>query len=249
MKKIYWIEDNMDRALEIMYGTSCRLWGGASEEGVASTFLFFGDEYKNIREEPGLSEQDMKLFAEKVKRLLVKHCRNEEKWRYTGELFESKKELIQNPAKLIDISDNGENSSIVEEWCKESSLANYMECAKTNTSIPETMMIDAILKEMSIEDGAIVAIDLVLLFGDIDRVYSNFPIISMELYRKIRERGYNCFLYSSYTYDYIFAKNYQKTYKELYEEVVSITREKDLVGKVQLGKENDSLIQVIKKGE
>lgn len=246
VEKIYWIEDNIDRALEIVNETYYSLWGNESEDGISSTFCFFGDAYKSNEEEQPLTKKQIQLFDEKVKVLMRRHCKNLEKWKYSGNLYEKKKKLIEEQNMLIAEGDT-KISNILNVWRNEEELKKYVE-----DKVNDKYSVKPILDEMGIietesTDKIRVGIDVVLLLGDIERVYKGLPIISMEIYTKTEERGYKCFLYSSYTYDAMLIEKYKEIYEETYKKDIKIIRERDFFRGMQ--SKNTIFSEIEEKGQ
>lgn len=249
MGHLYWIEDNITQATEIINAIGSRCWGGEADEGVALTFYIFGDEYKRTAQEQLTTKDNVQAFNEKVRFLLSKHCRNIKKWRDASDMIKEKKQLIEKTAELIDLKDT-EIQVVTDAWKNMTSLENYKN-SRESAEPKETNKLDVqkILNKMPIIANEVVGIDLALLYHDIDRVYMGIPIISMELYRSLSENNTRCFLYSSYTYDYNFVQKYKEIWKEISNESIRIIREKDLFKITATGKPDEILERLTKKSE
>ena len=79
---------------------------------------------------------------------------------------------------------------------------------------------DFLKENKIIDDGtdSYVGIDLLLLYGDIERVKNGYPILSMELYSQII-KTHQCFLYSTYVYDEDFIEMWRTTFCNNYDDV------------------------------
>lgn len=220
MRKLIWIESDIRRAFEIANETYYDLWGDEKERGIASTFLFFGDAYKGNKTEQSLTEKQVQMFDEKVHTLMGQHCKNLEKWNYTGETFLKKKELIEEPSILL----SEEDIDISEIYAKED---------KYNIQpILDFVKIEDLTKIEKIEKIA-VGINAILLFEDLPRVNQTQPIISMKLYSELTKAGYPCFVYSPYVFDASFVKEYKEIYKESFKNDVEITRKDKLINRIE----------------
>lgn len=86
------------------------------------------------------------------------------------------------------------------------------------------------IAEFAIPEEAFVAIDLVLLYKDDERVKNGNKILSMELYHKLSlARPGRCFVYSRYISDIKLASTWESIYHKNYDPdiMVKLYKRKD----------------------
>lgn len=228
MKKIFIIDDNIDRVLEDIFGKIYKtLWKGKNEEGIAAEVIFFGDKFKRRRGDGELQQENIDFAIKYVKRLLSSHCRDEEQWDNNGEMYKNKKRLIENLAKHIRMDENSEIEEIVKIWRDKEALTGKVNLKEMDfTPLIDQMLQDSDYAGIEQADRYIL-LDVILLFDDIEQVEDGVPIISMGLYYALKKQGYNCYLYSTYAFDYVLMDNYREIYKNRYEEDVEVYPRKD----------------------
>lgn len=226
MKKIFIIDDNIDRVLE-NYGNIYKLlWRGKGEEGVASEVIFFGDKYKRKNKDSDLQQQNVDFLKKSVKGMLRSHCRDEEMWDYDGKMFQDKKKLIEKLAKCISVKECPEIEPVVKKW-------ESLDKANMDTVL-KNMDLSILIKKMFededfegvTEKERYILLDIILLYDDVEKIGEDIPIISMGLYDALINQGYNCYLYSSYAFDYLLIENYKKIYNEKYGKTIEVYHSK-----------------------
>lgn len=224
MKKIILIDDNIKKVEEIFGKIYDLLWKGKGEEGIVSKVIFFGDQFKEEEDNKGLSDDDIDSFRGSIKRMLSTHCRNEELWNCNGDMYMEKKKLIEDIAKSIKLENNEDIKKLLDEWkLKEGNL-------ETSSFEPLLNLIwDGSEKE---KKESCFLIDVILFLNDIDTVEKNIPIISMGIYHALKKDGFECYLYSSYAFDYLLMDKYKEIYMKLYNEEIEVYPSKIFFSKI-----------------
>lgn len=226
MKKIFIIDDNIERVLENFGNIYKMLWKGKEEEGIASEVIFFGDKYKRKNKDSDLQQENIDFLKKSIKGMLRSHCRDEEMWDYNGEMFKDKKKLIENLAKYINVNECTEIETLVKKW--ENLDKSNMDTMIKNMDL--SVLINKMFEDEDFEGvtekESYILLDIILLYDDVEKVGEDIPIISMGLYDALKKQGYNCYLYSSYAFDYLLIENYKKIFKEKYDEAIEIYHSK-----------------------
>lgn len=226
MKKIFIIDDNLNRVLENFGNIYKMLWKGKDEEGIAAEVIFFGDKYKRKNKDSDLQQENIDFLKKSIKAMLRSHCRDEEVWDNNGEMFQSKKRLIENLAKYISINESAEIDSLIKKW-KNMDKSNMHTILKDmELSILINKMFEDVDLEGVTKKDSYILLDIILLYDDDEKVGEDIPIISMGLYDALKKQGYNCYLYSSFAFDYLLIDNYKKIYEENYGETIEVYHSK-----------------------
>ncbi len=246
MKKIYWIDDNLDYINNYIQGVMKELWGDEKEQGVASVIRIFGDGYKESCKEESWKQEDIETLIEEIQNNMISHCLDMEAWNWNvdNRLYQEKERLIKDVPILVEME--GDMASLIKYWKDRSKQTGY----KLKN---EEFTVEKIREVFHIPVGASVAIDLVLLQGDKDRVSKDIPIISMLLYDKLTRAGHKCILYSTFMYDSLFIDEWKRIYNnskdEDVPEVETIYPGRQMWEKVKNSKIVEQLKQIAKESE
>lgn len=149
----------------------------------------------------------MQNLKEEIRNNMNNHCLDLEAWNWglDDRIYDEKVELIEDEPVLI--KRNNVVRELITKWEQvESKDWQDWNCEELN--------VEVIRKCFNIPENASVAIDLVLLFDDKEKVKNGDAIISMLLYDKLCSGGHSCILYSSYMYDSIFIDKWKEIYNK-----------------------------------
>lgn len=244
MKKLYWIDDDMQHMLYVVHGAIRKLWklNDIASEGIESKMLMFGNEYALVdTDELPTEEDENSVFAELFNFFL------EECMKYDGPVIErktfyAKKELIKAPICFLYKSENTPDlekyktmkCSWISESLNVSESDNYKEAQKEAKEL---------IERMNIELGSVAGIDIMLLHGDRERLCKKQRILSMELCHQLSSSGIKCFMYSTEADVEELVRNWEQTYTSLYNtELVQIYKRE-----VLMQKGNTRIVEEIEK--
>ncbi len=219
MGKIYWVDDDFTQMLYIIQGAIAKLWRlkQTEKESVQSNIIIFGNAYFENDSDKLASQNDEDDAYEELSNFFKECCMkldgpNREKPTYWNNVY-----LIENAVLFLfkDESDEDreEYNDIRKVWSGRDEK-NNIETESGYRDVKER--VEKLIKRMKLTEGAVVGIDLLLLYGDFSRIKNGQRIISMELFNQLKERNFKCFLYSSETDEVDFTQKWKETYKELY---------------------------------
>lgn len=213
-KKIYWIDDSTANMLKVVHGLFPRLWEVSQDTGIATGIIILGDAYKASETEKGWTSKDERDLKEKIDDFFLGICQDEDGINGGNKTYEIKKELIDGVVKILFCTD--ENKKILDEVMKYWKDENKLKCFDKEEA-------DKITKKLLdtigiLKDGDCIAVDIVLLYGDRERVkQEDYPMLSMSLCNCIMNiEKKPCFLYSSYFFDQEFIDKWKEKYKKIY---------------------------------
>lgn len=239
-KTLLWIDDSMERILEVIQGAIVDSWklDKEDEEGMKTRILIFGDACQEGDSAALWERKNEVKMNSKLLNIFLEECENVEGPTDGNETAEKKRHLIDNAIQILYKAEDSEEDrnlyySIKELWKKEADEEGTKEEAKskekeaeTNDSQQAKTDVAKIIERMHIEkdvadvstakEETIIGIDLELLSGDLERVRNHKKIISMEFYHQLQEKKYPCFIYSSNADDYQLIEAWKDTYKKLY---------------------------------
>lgn len=229
MNKIVLIDDDAEKVLDYFGKIYKMLWKGKDEDGIAAGVVFFGDKFKKEKGDSDLQQNDVDNFYSLIRDMLRSHCLDEEQWNYNGDMFKKKEKLIQNMVKNMNIAElEDKMKELVERWRGEGGNGAENLEEKDCKPLVELMLGKKDMKEEQSTGNQYILLDVILLFDDKRQIEEGKPIISMGLYHAMKMMKYECYLYSSYAYDYVLMDKYKDIYKEQYGEEVEIYQGKDI---------------------
>ena len=261
-KTLYWIDDDISNIIYLTNHVFPVLWGLDSSDHIITNVISFGDDLKKGLDSEVLTDKRERNIIHRLTEIFKKKCDEVEQANYVHHLFEEKKYITNNIfrlfAKIPTEITQGENKDkqneindlskrVMDFWKKPENLSNNEEYKKNQSDI------DRLIAEFAIPEDAFVAIDLVLLFKDDERVKTGNRILSMELYHRFSlKRPGRCFIYSRYISDLNLENAWKKTYQENYDSAteVRLYRRKDFNAKEPNGiRLVDKIRNEILKGE
>lgn len=238
-KAIYWIDDSTQGIMNIVHSVFPYLWDlEGKREGIETHVQIIGNGEQVTTGTSLWSKEDERKSSQAIMRMLERLCKNGDRMNQQ-KLYAKKKDLIENKFKIVYKSDDND----ISEYRK---LCSAWQDNNQITSEAQDS-VKKLFKRMEIKKGACVGLDLALLKGDIDKVRKREqPILSMELYRLIKE-DHECFLYSKYVYDKSFVEKWEDVYLRIYNEteIPTIHRRSELYAKNLLRDKIDELVDMV----
>lgn len=219
-KTIYWIDDDVQQMISIMQGVFPTLWDldqKDNENEAATKIIIFGNDFQDPPNKKLYSKREEIAFQHKLEDFLHQECIKRKRATWKTELYQSKSKLIENAVRIL-FKESDADEETTE--AKDDELKFYRETREYWKSIgqkekPESDRVEKLIQMMQLTEDAVVGIDLILLYKDIERAKAGKCIISMELYHQLQEK-YTCFLYSSATFDRILIDSWKETYMNIY---------------------------------
>lgn len=218
MKKLYWIDDDFAQMMYIAQGVISKLWNMEDDEaeGVCSKIILFGNAYMEDERKwewnklP--SQEDEDIYYDSLLALYDDNCFSIDGPNRERPTFYKNMELVQNTVIcLLKNEQSGDAemfADISKAWMEEIKCEEDTELDKKRIE-----QVKKLIGRMSIGKDAVVGIDLSLMHGDIERIRNGQEVISMELYRQLKEDSFQCFLYSAQAGEYGFSEKWKQTYK------------------------------------
>lgn len=249
-KKIYWIDDNIQQMLNIVYGIVSKFWNlDSEEEGIAAKIIIFG----NASITPGTKELWTELeeeeFIDNLYKIFKRKCRSVDATASENLTYKKNKALIEDSAKILFKKEIPEEEyefyqKILRIWGK-----SDLEDANSGEYQSARKLVEQFIAKLEMEEESGVGIDLELIYGDIIENKVPKRILSMELYYQLKKQKYKCFLYSTRG-DSEKVKNswkeiYQKCYPDDEDDNITIFSRTDMMEKGN-DKVIDNIEQIIK---
>lgn len=217
MKQLYWIDDDIEQVGYILQGAISKFWklDNIKTEGIASKVFMFGNASDVADTDELPTSEDEKKAFQKFFDLFKDLCMEKDGPSEEREVFQKRKELIQDPVCYLYKSENPKERNeyldlksawIGKEWDKED------EDSKNKAKKYAQKLID----KMDIKPGGVVGIDIALLYDDFHRLKDDNCILSMELCNQILGRNIKCFMYSSEAEEYRLREKWYEVYKKNY---------------------------------
>lgn len=226
-KILYWIDDDVDNILDLAKHTFPVLWGLDGSDHIINKVILFGDDLKKGLVSEQLTDKRERNIAHRLISCFKDQCDSVEQANSEHNLFEEKKYITQNifrlfakiPTEITKGDDKNKQlelidltKRIIDFWKDTEKLSNDEEYKKNQNDI------DKLITEFAIPEDAFVAIDLVLLYADDERVKNGNKILSMELYHRFSlKRPGRCFIYSRYISDLKLANAWEEIYHQNYD--------------------------------
>ena len=111
MKQLYWIDDDFKQMLHIMQGAISKFWklNDLNSEGIASKVFVFGNASKIADTNELPSIQDEKKASQKFFDLFLERCLEKDGQNEKRQVFNDRKDLIQNPVCYLYKKDKSED--------------------------------------------------------------------------------------------------------------------------------------------
>lgn len=219
MKELYWIDDDFVQMMFIAQGVISKLWNLEDDEteGVCSKIILFGnaymeDERKWERSKLPSQEEEGKYY-DNLFELYKDNCYSIEGPNQERPTFYNNIDLVHNTVNCLLKNEKSEDvemfADISRAWMTEINGEEDTELKKKRIE-----QVKKLIERMRIKTGAVVGIDLSLIHGDVERIRNGQRVISMELYRQLKEDSFKCFLYSAQAGEYGFSEKWKQTYKK-----------------------------------
>ncbi|MCI9220553.1 MAG: hypothetical protein HFH94_12580 [Lachnospiraceae bacterium] len=236
MKQIYWIDDNIEQMMYIIQGAVTKLWKveQKSAEGIASNIIIFGNDCDDADTDDILSQDDENDTKIRLHDMLRKLCSNQDGPNPAQPVYNAKKELVKDKVNILY---KEENSADKEQYqnLKRAWITDDLTDSKSDKYTKAAAEAQKLIERMKIEPENVVGIDILLFYGDYDRLRDKKRIISMELYDILKKKGLSCFMYSSEADDYELMQNWSEICESLYQQKnVKIYQRSDFMQKSKI---------------
>lgn len=246
-KILYWIDDDVNNILDLAKYTFPVLWGLDDSDHIINKVILFGDDLKKGLDSELLNDRRERNIIHRLTNYFKTECDRIEQANSEHNLFEEKKYITQNifrlfakiPTEITQETDKNKQlelidltKRIINFWKDTEKLSNDEEYKRNQDDI------DKLITEFAIPKDAFVAIDLVLLYNDAERVKKGNKILSMELYHRLsQEKSGRCFIYSRYISDIKLASTWEEIYHKNYDSnaEVKLYKRKDFNAKEPTG--------------
>lgn len=235
MKQVYWIDDNIEQMIYIIQGAITKLWKIEEEnaEGIASNVIIFGNGYDDADTDDVLSQEDENDTKIKLQDMLLKQCGKQDGPNKERPVYNARKKLIEDKVYFLykkeNPGDKEQYQNLKRAWITHELMDS--ESTKYKEAVNEA---NKLIDRMKIEPESVVGIDILLFYGDFDRLKDKKRIISMELYNILIKKRLNCFMYSSEADDNELMQKWCEVCKSLYKlENVKIYQRSDFMQKTK----------------
>lgn len=253
-----WIDDSAQEMSLIMEHVFPSIWS----KNYSCKTILFGNDYCYMESENGPNENDRTEFEEELNNLFIFFCQmmDEEEWKDIGDTYNAKKYLLPSPSvSLVSMNASDSIKQLASNWMDSEKLKkfkDYSDMKETDAQEEDStdindMSVSKLIEAMGIPEGAVVALDICLLYHDISRIEEGLPSISMALYDKLLKQHHKCYLYSGRTDSRAVLDCWEKTYHELYGDKgdVKIHPKKGLTTKQNVTEAKKNLIDMLSKEE
>lgn len=238
-KTLYWIDDDISNILDLAKHAFPVLWGLDQEDHIINKVISIGDDLKKGLDSELLNDKRERNIIHRLTGYFKNECDRLEQAKPGHELFQKNKYITDEIFRLFakistEITEEADKDKqnkindltkrVINFWKNPENLKNDEENKKNQSDI------DELIAEFAIPDDAFVAIDLVLLYKDNERVKEGNRILSMELYRRfVSTRPERCFIYSRYISDIKLAEKWQEIYRDSYgdKDIIKLYKRKD----------------------
>lgn len=223
--------------------------------------ILFGNEYCSRENEEGPTEADRRAFETELMNLFIIYCQkiDECEWKELGSTYSEKSHLLPTPSVSLIPMHDGEREEaniikqLVKNWMSKEKLKKIMvssegtggACDKDSLNSSE-LSVGKLIKLMNIPDNAVVALDICLLYNDINRIEEGLPSISMALYANL-SKHHPCYLYTGRYTARALLDCWVKTYQQLFdnEEELILYSKKGLTTKQNVTDAKTSLVELL----
>lgn len=235
VKNLYWIDDSTHDMYLVMEHVFPVLWN----IDCSCKTIVFGNDYCSRETENGPSEEDRRAFETDLRGFFIVYCQeiDNHEWEDLGTTYEKKQHLLSDPlVSLVPLKDS--TGALARRWLDRDILKDangHPECllslpadsghmeqeesgaAPAKPEVKERdLSVDQLIAKMNIPKAAAVALDICLLYHDIDRIEEGLPSISMALYAGLLKRHHHCYLYSNRTVARTAMAQWVNTFKKLF---------------------------------
>ena len=219
MKQIYWIDDNIEQMMYIIQGAIKKLWkiGQRDVDGIASNIIIFGNDRDDSDTDDILSqknENDIKIRLHDMSRLL---CDSQDGPNLEQPVYNSRKELVKDKVNILYKEENPEDKNQYQNL-KRAWITNEFTDSENEKYKEATEEAHKLIERMKIDSESVIGIDILLFYGDYERLRDKKRIISMELYDILKKRGFSCFMYSSEADDNELMQNWCEICESFYQQ-------------------------------
>lgn len=236
VQNLYWIDDSAHDMYLIMEHVFPVLWN----INCSCKTILFGNDYCSKETENGPSENDREAFETDLKGFFSVYCQeiDNQEWEEVGKTHEKKKHLLPNPSIfLIPLKDD--RKTLTQHWLDRDLLKDVKDHPESlrgalagaghiGAETPDVaavnpmaecvgrLSVEQLITDMNIPGDAAIALDICLLYHDIDRIEAGLPSISMALYDEFLKRHHRCYLYSNRSIARTVMDQWVQTFQNLF---------------------------------
>lgn len=226
-KELYWIDDDVPNILDLAQHTFPVLWGLNGSNHIINKVILFGDDLKKGLDSELLNDKRERNIIHRLTDCFKNECDKIEQADFEHKLFKEKRYLTKDifrlfakiPTEITPEDDRDKQNEliqltkrIIDFWKNTDKVSDKEEYERNQSDI------NKLIEAFAIPEDVFVAIDLVLLFKDDERVKNENKILSMELYHKLSStRPGRCFVYSRYISDIKLADTWKEIYRKNYD--------------------------------
>ena len=250
-----WIDDSVEEMYSIMEHVFPAVW----DINCSCKTILFGNHYCSRENESGPKDDDRNAFEVELKNFFVVYCQeiDARDWKNLGETYDEKSRLLPSPlVSLVPLQSEEQNGidQLAKNWMDDSKLEKlkaHLVSIRTGEHIEDDvddreMSVDILIDAMDIPTGAVVALDICLLYHDFTRIEKGLPSISMALYKCLSE-NHRCYLYSGLSIARKVLDCWEETYRHLYDgkNNIRIYPKKGLTTKQTITEAKKDLIEIL----
>lgn len=211
VRNLYWIDDSAHDMYLIMEHVFPILWN----IGCSCKTILFGNDYCSKETENGPSEDDQQVFETDLKGFFSVYCQeiDNQEWKEIGTTHEEIKHLLPDHSIFI-IPLKESMEALAKHWMDHDLLEEVKNHPESESK--RRLSVEQLIKDMNIPEDAAIALDICLLYHDIDRIEVGLPSISMALYDEFLKRHHNCYLYSNRSIARTVMEQWIKTFESLF---------------------------------
>ena len=221
MKKLYWIDDDIQQMLYIIQGAITKFWklDNIEDEGISSKIIVFGNACEAADVDQIPSEDEEKKAYLKLFDLFLEGCMSEDGPNLERPTYKAKKELIQEPVRYL-YKQEVEHDLEAYKKMKELWILGDLGNTDDENYKRASQQVEQLIERMEIEPNSVVGIDMALLYDDFERLKNKKRILSMELFHRLsNDKGtIKCFIYSSEADVDEVRRDWEEVYKDFYED-------------------------------
>lgn len=214
--KFYLIDDNTESVFELVNTVCCRLW--KKMDDLELVVVFFGDDYKRIPAAQDATTEDISKIKDDINEKFRELCFaiDREEWNKLGTAYQTKAEKTTIECKHILPHHQGIKDQL-PAWKAVEKPEQGSGKEIDYTILHENTLPEKLVKEIGIQSGDLVMLDICLLYDDYKRCTDKLPVLSMALCHYLKSEQCRCFLYSRMSVNTQAKSNWREVYSKNFE--------------------------------
>lgn len=212
--KFYLLDDNAESVFEIVNTVCCRLW--KKMDDLELEVVFFGDDYKRIPAARDATPEDISQIEDDINEKFRELCFaiDREEWNKLGTAYQKKEGKTTIHCKHIPLQHQG-IKDLLPAWKAVEKPEQGSSQEIDYSILHENPLPEELVKEIGIQRGDLIALDICLLYGDYKRCSDKLPVLSMALRHYLEsECECRCFLYSRMSVNTKAKSNWMDVYNQ-----------------------------------